>query len=155
ARHLETERACALKVMLPHVAESRAQRERFRQEAKAAAKVSSTHVVEVLDAGVDEATGSPFLVMELLAGEDLQKRITRLGGLPASEVSELLTQAARGIEALHRASIVHRDLKPSNLFLAEREGEAPRVKVLDLGVAKTLAESAATTAAVGTPFYMA
>jgi len=155
ARHVETDRACALKVMLPHVAESAAQRERFRLEARAAAAVSSTYVVEVLDAGVEETSGSPFLVMELLAGEDLQKRRARLGRFEAKEVAAFLMQAARGLEALHRAAIVHRDLKPSNLFLAEREGEAPHVKVLDLGVAKRIAETAGTTEAVGTPFYMA
>ncbi len=155
ARHLETERPSALKVMLPHVAESPALRERFRLEARAAALVESTHVVEVLDAGVDEATSSPFLVMELLRGEDLGKRIARLGSLPPSEVATWITQAARGLDALHAAAIVHRDLKPSNLFLAERAGEAPRIKVLDLGVVKSMAETAGSTAAVGTPFYMA
>jgi eukaryotic-like serine/threonine-protein kinase len=155
ARHLETDRACALKIMLPHVAESEAMRERFRREARAAALISSTHVVEVLDAGVDEATKSPFMVMELLVGEDLGQRVARLGHLSPGEVAVLLGQAARGLDALHRASIVHRDLKPSNLFLAEREGEAPRVKVLDLGVAKRVADTAGTTATVGTPLYMA
>jgi serine/threonine-protein kinase len=155
ARHVETERPCALKVMLPHVAENEALRERFRLEARAAALVSSTHVVEVLDAGVDEATKSPFLVMELLRGEDLGKRMKRRGPLPRGEVVKLVEEAARGLDALHKASIVHRDLKPSNLFVAERDGEAPKVKVLDLGVAKRVAETFATTAAVGTPFYMA
>ncbi|MRG93864.1 serine/threonine-protein kinase [Polyangium spumosum] len=155
ARHLETERPAALKVMLPHVAESAALRERFRLEARAAALVESAHVVEVLDAGVDEATESPFLVMELLRGEDLGKRSARLGPLPPEEVATWILQTARGLDALHAASIVHRDLKPSNLFLAERAGEAPRIKLLDLGVVKRVAETAGTTSAVGTPLYMA
>ncbi|MDC3980626.1 serine/threonine-protein kinase [Polyangium jinanense] len=155
ARHLETERPSALKVMLPHVAESAALRERFRLEARAAALVESAHVVEVLDAGVDEATESPFLVMELLRGEDLGRRKARLGRLSPEEVATWITQTARGLDALHAASIVHRDLKPSNLFVAERAGEAPRIKLLDLGVVKRVAETAGTTAAVGTPFYMA
>ena len=155
ARHLETERASALKVMLPHVAESAALRERFRLEARAAARVESAHVVEVLDAGVDETTESPFLVMELLRGEDLGRRRARLGPLPAEEVATWITQAARGLDALHAAAIVHRDLKPSNLFLAERAGETPRVKLLDLGVVKRMADTAGTTGAVGTPYFMA
>ncbi|MDI1428340.1 protein kinase domain-containing protein [Polyangium sorediatum] len=155
ARHLETERPSALKVMLPHVAESAALRERFRLEARAAALVESAHVVEVLDAGVDEATESPFLVMELLRGEDLGRRKARLGPLPPEEVATWITQTARGLDALHAAAIVHRDLKPSNLFVAERAGEAPRIKLLDLGVVKRVAETAGSTAAVGTPFYMA
>lgn len=155
ARHLETGRSCALKVMLAHVAENANARERFRLEARAAAGVSSAHVVEVLDAGVDDTTGSPFLVMELLRGEDLGSRVARLGPLPRDEVALFVSQAARGLETLHRASIVHRDLKPSNLFLAEREPEAPVVKVLDLGVAKRVIDTAATTAVVGTPMFMA
>ncbi|MDI3281729.1 serine/threonine-protein kinase [Polyangium sp. 15x6] len=155
AQHLETDRPSALKVMLPHVAESAALRERFRLEARAAALIESAHVVEVLDAGVDEATESPFLVMELLRGEDLGRRKSRLGRLPPEEVATWITQTARGLDALHAASIVHRDLKPSNLFVAERAGEAPRIKLLDLGVVKRVAETAGTTSAVGTPFYMA
>ncbi|MBK9260548.1 MAG: serine/threonine protein kinase [Polyangiaceae bacterium] len=155
ARHIETDRLCALKVMLPHVAENATSRERFRLEARAAAMVSSIYVVDVLDAGVDDVTSSPFLVMEFLRGEDLGSRMARLGPLSPLEVGTLLAQAARGIDALHRASIVHRDLKPSNLFLAERDGADPIVKVLDLGVAKRVADTAGTTAAVGTPIYMA
>lgn len=154
AQHLETGRACALKVMLAHVAENASSRERFRLEARAAAMVSSAHVVEVLDAGVDDVTGSPFLVMELLRGEDLASRVQRIGPHAPEEVAILVFQAARGLDALHRAAIVHRDLKPSNLFLAKRD-DAEIVKVLDLGVAKRVVDTAATTAVVGTPLYMA
>jgi len=154
ARHVETGRPCALKVMLTHVAENSPSRERFRLEARAAALVSSAHVVEVLDAGVDDATSSPFLVMELLRGEDLASRMSRVGPLPASDVAKFIFQAARGLDALHRAAIVHRDLKPSNLFLAKRD-DTEIIKVLDLGVAKRVVDTAVTTAVVGTPLYMA
>lgn len=154
ARHVETGRACAVKVMLAHVAENSPARERFRLEARAAALVSSAHVVEVLDAGVHEATGSPFLVMELLRGEDLASRMSRVGPLPAEDVAKFIFQAARGLDALHRAAIVHRDLKPSNLFLAKRD-HTEIIKVLDLGVAKRVIDTAVTTAVVGTPLYMA
>ncbi|UQA60762.1 serine/threonine-protein kinase [Polyangium aurulentum] len=157
AVHLETDRPCALKIMLPHLAESPALRERFRLEARAAARIESEHVVGVLDAGMDEASGAPFLVMELLRGEDLSRRMKRSGRLSVAEVASTIAQAARGLDALHRAGIVHRDLKPSNLFLVERAEGPPRIKVLDLGVAKRMAETAAAanTASVGTPFYMA
>lgn len=154
ARHVETGRACALKVMLAHVAENSPARERFRLEARAAALVSSAHVVEVLDAGVHEATGSPFLVMELLRGEDLASRMQRVGPFSAADVAKFIFQAARGLDALHKAAIVHRDLKPSNLFLAKRD-HTEIIKVLDLGVAKRVMDTAVTTAVVGTPLYMA
>lgn len=154
ARHVETGRPCALKVMLAHVADNSPARERFRLEARATALVSSAHVVEVLDAGVHEATGSPFLVMELLHGEDLASRLHRVGALSVNDVAKFVFQAALGLDALHHAAIVHRDLKPSNLFLAKRDG-TEIIKILDLGVAKRVIDTAVTTAVVGTPLYMA
>src|SRR5436190_17625264 len=75
AVHLETERRRALKVMLPHLFQSAEMRERFKREARVAAYVESEHIVDVSDAGVDEATETPFLVMELLRGEELGKRL--------------------------------------------------------------------------------
>ncbi len=83
--HLETERRRALKVMHAHVLQgedSADLRERFMREAKVAGYVESEFIVDVFDAGVDEATGLPFLVMELLRGEELGKRVKRLGRLP-------------------------------------------------------------------------
>jgi serine/threonine-protein kinase len=154
AVHLTTERPCAIKVMLPRVADDPVARERFQLEARVVARIESEHVVSMLDAGTDEATGMRFLVMELLRGEDLGSRLRREGPLPPAEVVGLLVQAARGLDAVHRAGVVHRDLKPSNLFLAERASEPPRLKLLDLGVAKLIGQDT-TTAAVGTPHYMA
>src|SRR5580704_5559526 len=75
--HLETERRRALKVMLPHILESEELRERFQREAKVAAHVESEFIVDVFDAGFDEETQMPFLVMELLRGEELSKRVKR------------------------------------------------------------------------------
>src|SRR5262245_48183977 len=72
--HLETERRRALKVMHPHFIPSDEMRARFRQEARVAARVESAHLVDVFDAGIDETTGMPFLVMELLHGEELGER---------------------------------------------------------------------------------
>ncbi|MDI1433194.1 serine/threonine-protein kinase [Polyangium sorediatum] len=156
--HLETERRRALKVMHAHLFQSEELRERFKREAKVAAHVESEFIVDVFDAGVDEATGMPFLVMELLRGEELGERLKRVGKLSEDEALLYLHQTARALDKTHRASIVHRDLKPANVFLTERDEDTPRVKILDFGIAKVVAEGATTggaTQSLGTPFYMA
>jgi serine/threonine-protein kinase len=156
--HLETQRRRALKVMLPHVLRNDELRGRFQREARVAAEVESEFIVDVFDAGVEEATQMPFLVMELLRGEELGKRLKRVGRLTPGEALAYLYQTALALDKTHRAGVVHRDLKPENIFLMEREDGPPRVKVLDFGVAKLVAEGAATggaTEVVGTPTYMA
>jgi serine/threonine-protein kinase len=133
-------------------------RERFRREATVAAHVDSEFIVDVFDAGVDEATGMPFLVMEMLRGEELGQRLKRLGRLEADEALNYLHYVALALDKTHQASIIHRDLKPANVFLAEREEGGVRVKVLDFGIAKIVAEGAttgSTTQSLGTPLYMA
>jgi serine/threonine-protein kinase len=156
--HLETNRRRALKVMHPHLFQSEELRERFKLEARIAAEVDSEYIVDVSDAGVDEATETPFLVMELLRGEELGARLKRLGPMPPEEVVMYLQQMAWALDRTHAASIIHRDLKPANLFLTTREDGTPRIKILDFGVAKLIAESsmaAEATQSVGTPLYMA
>ncbi len=156
--HIETDRRRALKVMHPHLFRSDDMRERFMREARIAAGIESEHIVDVSDAGVDEATDTPFLVMELLAGEELGARLERLGRLSPAEVVTILCQVAMALDRTHARSIVHRDLKPANLFVTTREDGSPRVKILDFGLAKVVAEGGAaadTTGSVGTPLYMA
>jgi serine/threonine-protein kinase len=155
--HTETERRCALKIMLPGLLQSDDMRARFRQEARVTARVASEYIVDVLDAGIDDATQTPFLVMELLEGEELHQRLKRLGRLAPHDVVTYLHQTSLALDKTHRASIVHRDLKPSNLFLSEREDGSPRIKVFDFGIAKLVAEGATgiVTQTLGTPIYMA
>lgn len=156
--HLTTDRHFALKVMLPEFAEEPGLRERFQHEARVTARVQSEHIVETLDAGLDAATGTLYLVMELLRGEDLGDRVKKLGRLSPTEVVTYLRQAASALDKTHDALIVHRDLKPENLFLTWREDGTPRLKVLDFGIAKILAESTTAkrrSAVLGTPLYMA
>jgi len=156
--HVETDRRRALKVMLPSFLQSDEMRARFRQEARVTARVESEYIVDVLDAGIDEATRMPFLVMELLTGEELDKRLLRAGRFEPHEVVTYLHQAALALDKTHKASIVHRDLKPANLFLTEREDGSPRIKVLDFGIAKLVADGATggpATQLLGTPLYMA
>jgi len=153
---LQTNRARAIKLMLDHKVEDPDARERFRIEAGMAGRIDSPFVVDVLDTGVDAETGTPFIVMELLEGETLAQRLARLGHRPAAEVVELLGQLALALARMHARNVVHRDLKPSNVFLEERAGVPPRIKVLDLGVAKVLSATGGdTTAIVGSVPYMA
>ncbi len=156
--HIETNRRRALKVLHAKFMQSEAVRIRFRQEARVVAEIDSEHIVDVFDAGIDTETGMPFLVMELLRGEDLGVRVRRNGPMPRDEVVRCLLETSLALEKTHKANIVHRDLKPDNLFLCEREYGLPRIKVLDFGIAKIVAEGAEeshATQAVGTPLYMA
>lgn len=151
----KTRRRRALKVMLPNLISDPELRARFRLEATITADIISEHIVETFDADVDAETGSPFLVMELLRGEDLANVLAARGKLPAEEVVLYLSQAARALDKTHAAGIVHRDLKPENLFVTYRDDGSPRVKVLDFGIAKVAAQSGhQTTRSIGTPPYM-
>lgn len=156
ARHTETERRVALKVMLPHFVSNADLRDRFKREAKITANIGSEFIVEVLDAGVDEETEMPFLVMEYLEGTDLAGEVESKGPLDPELAVTYLHQAAMALQRTHAASIVHRDLKPENLFLTKRDDGSPRVKILDFGISKVI-ESARTNATqtLGTPLYMA
>jgi len=157
ADQLSTGKARALKVMRAELVDDLDARRRFEQEARVGARVASDHVVEIHAAGVDGETGLPFLVMELLVGEDLASAIERSGPMPPSAVLAIFEQLCHAIGAAHGAGVVHRDLKPENVFLAKprRAREASvDVKVLDFGIAKVVEESASrkkSTQSIGTP----
>lgn len=153
---VETRRRRALKTLLPSLLSDPEARARFHLEATVAAEVDSDHIVEVLDAGVDAATALPFLVMELLRGENLAEVLRRRGRLSPAESCLLLKQVAGALDRTHRAAVIHRDLKPENLFLTQRDDGTPHIKLLDFGVAKIVAQSslANTTRSLGTPLYM-
>jgi serine/threonine-protein kinase len=154
-----TDRRRALKVMLPELARMADARERFRKEARVGASIESEHVVEVLDAGVDSASEMPFLVMELLEGEDLADMVGRRGELAPTAVAAIFVELGHALGAAHRAGVVHRDLKPENLFLARsrRSGGEPTLKILDFGIAKIIAEAhtGSATQSIGSPMWMA
>jgi serine/threonine protein kinase len=152
----------ALKLMRTELAGDAEALRRFQQEARIGARIESEHVVEIHSAGVDDTTKMPYLVMELLAGENLETRIAR-APLTAAEAYPIFQQICHAIGAAHAANVVHRDLKPENVFLARArragaaEGEVT-VKVLDFGIAKLVAEAKthnATSGMIGTPFWMA
>jgi serine/threonine-protein kinase len=154
--HREVRRRQALKTMLPSLVSDPDMRARFRLEATVAAEIDSEHIVQVFDAGVDESTGLPFLVMELLKGESLAVTLEQRGPLPVGQVVELLGQASLALDRTHAAGIVHRDLKPENLFLTRRDDGQQRIKLLDFGIAKVVAQGGEpdTTRSFGTPLYM-
>ncbi len=150
----------AVKFIDSEYAESPEARNRFESEARAAAKLRSKHVVEVYDHGVTD-DGRPFIVMEYLRGEPLDKRLDRLGRLPAKETARMLMQVCRALSRAHANGIVHRDLKPENVFLVwDDEDGADVAKVVDFGIAKftdnQLGNSSATRtgSVLGTPYYM-
>lgn len=148
----------ALKLMLPQLVADASLRKRFEQEARVGSLIDSEHVVEVVGAGVDGATHTPWIAMELLVGEDLSQVIAQRGAFAPSEVLVVFEQLCHAVGAAHRAGVVHRDLKPENIFMARsrRAGSEFTVKVLDFGIAKIVAEAKTTrTAALGSPMWMA
>lgn len=162
AEHITTERRVALK-LFPHLVSAGEAREKFELEAKISARVNSPYVVEVLDAGYDEETKLPFLVMELLEGQTLAAWVRREGPLEVEPALRLLEQVASGLDAAHAhrqpsgalQPIVHGDLKPENLFLARQNDRSIIAKVLGYGIAKGLGETGTTTQELrGTPLYM-
>lgn len=156
ARDERTNSPCALKTMLPGVLDDETARNRFEQEARITGDIRSDHIVRVTDAGVDDETGMPFLVMELLQGEELGSLLKKRGPFPIADTLLYLTQVALALDKAHAASIVHRDLKPGNLFLTQRDDGSPCVKILDFGIAKLMSEGQThATQTVGTPMYMA
>jgi serine/threonine-protein kinase len=162
AEHVLLGRRVAIKRLLPDRVRDDELVERFFNEARAAARIQHPGLVEVFDFGHD-VDGSAYIVMELLEGESLAKRIARASPLAAPTALSIARQVAVAVHAAHEHGIVHRDLKPENLYLVA-EHDAPdgvRVKVLDFGIAK-LAPSedqrsvkTKTGVLFGTPRYMA
>ena len=131
-------------------------RARFGQEAVAAQRLDSVHVVRVLDHGTEDDT--PFIVMELLDGVDLYATWKHARTWPLAEVAELTCQVAAGLSTAHRAGIIHRDVKPGNIFLVRTSHpEHASVKLIDFGIAKWDENGqvrTATNVALGSPSYM-
>ena len=142
ARHVGTGRAVAVKRLLPDLALDERARARFEREARAAGRVKSRHVVEILDVDLDD-DGVPFLVLELLEGETLAERLRARGRLPPTQAVALACTLLAGVADLHRAGVVHRDLKPGNVFLARDGAGGEGVKLLDFGISKLDADAPA------------
>jgi len=130
-------------------------RARFQRECEVCRRLQHEHLMPIVDHGLEESTGTLYLVMPLLAGEDLGSLLAREGALDPRVAVPLLVQACDGMAAAHAAGVVHRDIKPSNLFVENRDGEL-RVRVADFGLAKehgALMGLTVSGAFMGTPHY--
>jgi class 3 adenylate cyclase/tetratricopeptide (TPR) repeat protein len=157
--HLHTGETLAMKVLFVDRGDSAGVVDRFRREARSLGQIRSEHVVRVVDADIaPELGGAPYIVTELLEGEDLAHHLRRRGRLDPNAVVQLLHQVSLGLARVHEAGLVHRDLKPGNIFLHHHQDRVV-VKLLDFGLVKVAADDdqdAVTHAGViiGTPHFM-
>jgi serine/threonine protein kinase len=155
AEHTVMRHRVAIKVMASRLQGSTRHIERFEREARATAAVNHPRIVRAFD--VEMSGDTPYLVMEYVEGDDLQKIVLREGVLPPRVAAECIRQAAEGLHAAHQAGLVHRDIKPSNILLDRKD----QVHILDLGLARLEAgEEASLTMmhnsrALGTVDYLA
>ena len=147
------ERDVAVKVLDPDVAKDELARTRFCREARAAASISHENVVAVHQVEHEEGKDLPFLVMELISGESLEKKLQREGRLSLREIVSIGMQTAAGLAAAHDKGLIHRDIKPGNILL-EKSGQ--RVKLTDFGLARAAEDVRLTRSGLvaGTPLYM-
>lgn len=156
AHHMRMQKRVAVKLLHRWKARHEDALERFHREAMIASRLGHPHLVNVLDFGTSTG-GDPYLVMEFLEGEDLDRRLRRTGRMPLQTAMQIARQAASAVAAVHAKGVVHRDLKPANVFLVQVPGEPDFVKVLDFGVSKMRAVQTKLTDAsktLGTPQYM-
>jgi serine/threonine-protein kinase len=161
-RHTSLGTHVAIKFIEKEYADNEEARKRFDNEARAAATLQSKHAIQIHDHGVTE-DGKPYIVMEMLVGEPLDKRLERVKLLSLRDTAFMLQQVCRGLQKAHEAGIVHRDIKPENIFLVKSPDDDEEIaKVLDFGIAKirtggadqNISNNTRTGAVLGTPFYM-
>ncbi len=155
ATNTATHKTCALKVLHATLGDRPEFVQLFAKEAKVSSVIGDNdHIVSVFDAGLDDR-GIPFIVMELLEGETLE-RVLEHGPLSPQLMRPVLEHLSSALEQAHQAGVVHRDLKPSNLFITYDKSDQPWLKVMDFGIAKVMQGEALRTAThVGTPAYNA
>ena len=157
AWHVLLEQSVAIKILLPQATDAEATAQRFLREAQATVRLRSEHIARVMDVAT-LYDGTPVMVMEYLAGDDLNQIVRAHGPQSPHVVVDLMLQACEGIAEAHAAGIVHRDIKPSNFFITHRPDGSQLLKILDFGISKSpvgLSELTSTQTVVGTPSYMA
>jgi serine/threonine-protein kinase len=162
ARHTQTGKEVALKLIHAKPGSGETQVRRFLREARAATAIEHPNVIEVFDV-FEDADGTPVMVMELLRGEPFSRRIAKVGAFRLHEAAGILVPACRALQAAHAKGIVHRDLKPDNVFLVTTPAGSI-TKLLDFGIAKVLdptkinaetqGQNTNTGSILGTPHYM-
>jgi serine/threonine protein kinase len=159
AEHAMLGRRAAIKMLHPEFSGRREIVTRFFNEAKAATAISDPGIVQIFDFG-HHVDGNAYIVMELLDGEPLDKRLSRVGALDVPDALRIMRQVASTLGAAHQRGIVHRDLKPENIYLVRdpEVASGERAKVLDFGIAKLVTDQGGvkthTQAVMGTPAYM-
>ena len=157
AEHVQISKVMAIKLLHRELQQNPENVTRFHREAESASRLNHPNTVHVFDFGRTKS-GSLYIVMEYVDGDDLAKVLAKDGPMPFGRVAYLCAQVAGSVEDAHAAGIVHRDLKPENIVVAEgREGET--AKVLDFGLAKLFegtveAQVTSSGTIVGTPYYM-
>jgi eukaryotic-like serine/threonine-protein kinase len=155
AKHTDTGRAVALKVIKSEVIHEAELTARFRRETAALASLSHPNVVTFLDSGIEN--GNVYLVMELLAGRSLRDAMFE-GPIPHARAFKIGADMCRALAAVHKSGLIHRDLKPENVFLQDAEGHDEIVKLIDFGIVRLESSHATastkTGAVVGTPGYI-
>ena len=159
ARHLRTGRRYAVKTLLPDARVAPDAIKRFEREAAAASALGHPGIIAVHDFHETE-DGAHYLVMDLLEGETLEQRLTRIGSLAWPDARWVALEVGAALAVAHDAGLLHRDIKPANIFLARSPGGPERAVLLDFGLVKPIGDAqasriTATGAAVGTPIYMA
>jgi serine/threonine-protein kinase len=155
--HTQMDRICALKLLSPLSADTESAVARFKREARMASRIDNPHAVTIYDFGQAE-DGLLYLAMEFIDGKPLTRLLAEEPGLGVARTVHITRQIAEALTAAHSLGIVHRDLKPDNIMIAQKGGDADYVKVLDFGIAKTVADDAdnvtKTGFVLGTPVYM-
>jgi serine/threonine-protein kinase len=158
AEHRHLKRRAALKLLARDLVDRPDLLERFFLEARATSAIAHPGIVQIFDCEID-ASGRPYIVMELLEGETLAARLARQGALPPLVVARLARSLADALDAAHAKGIVHRDLKPENMFVQHEPPDS--IKLVDFGIAKLAGDLQAgqvhktrSGAVMGTPLYM-
>jgi serine/threonine protein kinase len=151
-------RSVALKILAPELANDVAFRERFNREMRSAAAVDHPHIVPVYDAG--EASGSLFIAMRYVSGQDLRTLLDRERTLPPARVAHIVSQVASALDEAHSRGLVHRDVKPGNMLIGTvaGSGQPDHVYLSDFGLSKHSLSTSSLTATgqfLGTLDYMA
>jgi serine/threonine protein kinase len=140
-------RVVAIKLFSPEIAKGEA-RSRFLQEARVVGQISHPSIITLHDMGIDEASGIPYLVMEFIEGQPLDKLLDK-GSIPFPRACAWTAELATALAVAHRKGVIHGDVKPANVLITD-DG---RVKLTDFGMARLASRDSADMPLLGTPAY--